>query len=107
MMMEYWEECISEAFDDAGITASEAQIETVASWVEGSHDNYGMAHGHDCIPNPENAEIKELQQEIKRLRNEHDRADEKSDKRLVDVRVSHRIQVIKLQDELENERRQQ
>lgn len=20
--------------------------------MEGAHNNYGMAHGHDCIPNP-------------------------------------------------------
>jgi uncharacterized Rossmann fold enzyme len=104
-MMEYWEECISEAFDDAGIEASKDQIETVASWIEGAHDNYGMAHGHDCIPNPENEEIKQLKQEIKRLNNEHVRADESATKRLVDTRVRHGMRVTALQDELEKERR--
>ena len=58
--MDYWRECISEAFEDAGIAASEAQIETVVSWVEGDHENYGMAHGHDCIPNPLSTEIDNL-----------------------------------------------
>jgi len=50
--MKYWKECISEALEDAGIKATDEQIETVTSWVEGAHDNYSMAHGYDCIPNP-------------------------------------------------------
>jgi hypothetical protein len=63
--MNYWKECISEAFDDAGITASEKQIETVVDWVKGAHENYGMAFGHDCIPNPLESENKRLTQELK------------------------------------------
>lgn len=63
-MYDYWEECISEAFDDAGITASEDQINTVASWVEGAHENYGMAHGHGCIPNPLENENRELKRRL-------------------------------------------
>ena len=50
--MDYWHECITEAFDDAGITATEEQVQVVCSWVQGAHENYGMAHGHDCITNP-------------------------------------------------------
>jgi len=72
--MDYWKECISESFDDVGIVATEEQIKTVASWVEGAHENYGMAFGHDCISNPKNpknTEIenikKEHKEEIKRL----------------------------------------
>ena len=57
--MDYWKECISEAFEDAKITATTEQIDLVASWVEGAHDNYGMAHGHDCIPNPLRQELDE------------------------------------------------
>ncbi len=45
--MEYWKECISEAFDEVGIKATKDQIDTVASWVEGAHENYGMATGSD------------------------------------------------------------
>ncbi len=58
--MDYWLECISEAFDDAKITATEDQINTVQSWIEGAHDNYSTATGGDCIPNPLKTEIKEL-----------------------------------------------
>jgi hypothetical protein len=45
--MDYWRECIEIAFADAGIVATEGQIETVVGAVEGSHENYGMAFGHD------------------------------------------------------------
>lgn len=58
--MDYWIETISEAFEDAGIAATEEQIQTVAGWVEGAHENYGMAHGYDAIPSPASTEIDRL-----------------------------------------------
>jgi hypothetical protein len=64
--MDYWKECISEALEDAGIKASDEQIDTVTSWVEGAHENYGMAHGHDCIPNPMVTENEDLKKKLKR-----------------------------------------
>ena len=67
--MNYWEECISEAFDDAGIEATKEQIEKVASWVEGSHENYGMATGCDCIQSPYISEIEELKKQLEKERN--------------------------------------
>lgn len=60
--MDYWKECISEAFEDAGITATQEQVDTVTSWVEGAHDNYGLATGYDCIPNPLESEITGLKE---------------------------------------------
>lgn len=60
MGRDYWKDCIAEAFEDAGIVANQEQIDTVTSWVEGAHDNYGMSHGHDCIPNPLVEENKKL-----------------------------------------------
>lgn len=63
--MTFWKECVSEAFDEAKITATGEQVEIVASWVEGAHENYGMAHGHDCIPNPLVTENKKLKQELR------------------------------------------
>ena len=50
--MDYWTECISTALDEAGIVATKEQIEIIVGAVEGGHENYGMAHGYDCIPNP-------------------------------------------------------
>ncbi len=63
--MDYWKECIAEALDDVEIKATEKQIAIIASWIEGAHENYGMAFGHDCIPNPLAQENKELMKELK------------------------------------------
>ena len=63
--MDYWLECIKEAFEDTGIIATEEQIRNVAGWVEGAHENYGMAYGHDCIPNPMISEIEKLKMKHK------------------------------------------
>jgi len=75
-MMDYWEECIAEAFEDAGITATKEQIDTVASWVEGAHENYGMAHGYDAIPNPLESEIGELKRKHKKEMDEQEEREE-------------------------------
>lgn len=65
--MNYWEECVGEALCEAGIAASKEQIVSIAAYVQGAHENYGMSHGHDAIPNPlvnENARLlKELNTE--------------------------------------------
>jgi len=66
--MDYWKECIAEAFDDAGIVATQDQIGTVAYWVEGAHENYGMAFGHGCIPNPLVIENDKLKNDIRKER---------------------------------------
>lgn len=67
--MSYWEECIDEALNDAGIEASKEQIELIASWVEGAHENYGMAHGHDVAHRGPDPEIKRLRKELSDERN--------------------------------------
>ena len=66
--MDYWKECITEAFCEAGINATPEQISLVTSCAEGAHENYGMAHGHDCIPNPLLAENDSLRRELRRER---------------------------------------
>ena len=63
--MDYWKECISEALDEVGIKATERQIMIIAECVEGSHENYGMAYGHDAIPNPLETENKNLKKELR------------------------------------------
>jgi len=70
--MDYWEECIESAFNEAGITATQEQIKSVAADVAVSHENYGMAFGYDCIPNPLLSEIQKLEQEIKRNKEKHE-----------------------------------
>ena len=64
--MDYWEECIRESFEDAGIKATDDQIDTVVGWVDGAHENYSMAHGHDCIESPYKAEAEHLKRELKK-----------------------------------------
>ena len=63
-MSDYWRDTIAEAFEDAGITATDMQIATVATWAEGAHDNHSMAHGYDCIPNSHKLEAERLQKEL-------------------------------------------
>jgi len=62
--MDYWEECIRCAFEDAGIVATEEQIQIVIGTVEVSHENYGTAFGYDCIPNPVVEENKKLAKQL-------------------------------------------
>ena len=63
--MDYWRECIVEAFDDAGIVATGQQIDCVAGWVEGAHENHGLATGRECIPNPLVEKIDKLERELR------------------------------------------
>jgi Cys-tRNA synthase (O-phospho-L-seryl-tRNA:Cys-tRNA synthase) len=71
--MDYWKECVSESFDDAGIVATKEQIDIVASWVDGAHENYGMAFGYDAIPNPMLTEVENLKAKIAKLEELHER----------------------------------
>ncbi len=63
--MSYWEECISEAMDEAGIIATEEQVKSIAEAAEGAHENYSMAFGHDSGPNPLIQENKKLKEKLK------------------------------------------
>lgn len=66
--MDYWTECIEEALDCAGLVATKDQIAIVADFVSGAHDNYGMAFGHDRIPNPMVEENRKLQESLDKER---------------------------------------
>ena len=71
--MNYWEECIKEAFEDSGIKATDEQIQNVVSWVDGAHENYGLATGEDIANanyiSDEAAELKSMKaaQEKRRI----------------------------------------
>jgi hypothetical protein len=71
-MKDYWEECIAEALEDAKVSATGDQIAIIAGWVEGAHENYGMAHGYDSIPNPMISEIEMLKADHRRYIAEKD-----------------------------------
>ena len=64
-MNDYWRDCVAESFEDAGISASSEQIDTVASWVEGAFENYSLATGAECIPNPQVVEAKEYLRKVR------------------------------------------
>lgn len=44
-MSDYWWETISEACEDAGLSVSREQVDTLTCWVEGAYENYSLAHG--------------------------------------------------------------
>ena len=71
--MEYWKVCIEEALCEAGIKATENQINEVAIWVEGAHENFGTATGSENIPNPMSSEVDDLKMKIKSLEAAHER----------------------------------
>jgi DnaJ-class molecular chaperone len=64
--MDYYKECIEEAFEDAKITATKEQMDTVISWVEGAAENEGLATGRECIPNPVQLENEALKSNLER-----------------------------------------
>lgn len=66
--MDYWEECVSIALEDAEVTVTKEQLDIIVGGIEGGHENYGMAHGHDCIPNPLAQENSDLRLELKEER---------------------------------------
>ena len=69
-MSNYWKDVVPEILDDAGIVYTPEQLAQVIEGVEGCHENYGMAHGHDALPNPDRLEIDKLK---KALRTEQDK----------------------------------
>ena|ERR1700722_19783214 len=63
---EYWQECISDALEEAGLTASQKQISTIAEHVQGSHENYGMAFYSPPAGEHLRSEIAGLKRQVKR-----------------------------------------
>ena len=63
--MSYWEEYVSAALDSAGVDVSKEQLTSIIDDVEAGHEMYGMAHGHECIPNPLENEVRELRGQLK------------------------------------------
>ena len=62
--MDYWDECVRCALEEAGVIATEEQIVLVAEAVKGGHENYGLAMGHECIPNPLQREVEGLKADV-------------------------------------------
>ena len=71
--MDYWREVIDEALACAGVVATDEQREQIAGDIEVSHENYGMAMGHDVASSNLRAarerELKDAQDALERERN--------------------------------------
>jgi hypothetical protein len=68
--MDYWREAFCAALDEAGMVyPAEQQLLLAVKVLEGAHENYGMAFGHDCIPNPIEEENKRLIKALEKERN--------------------------------------
>jgi hypothetical protein len=67
--MNYWKEALCSALEEAGTDIPpDDKLEIAAEVIEGAFDNYGMAHGHDCIPNPLKSEVERLSKDLKNER---------------------------------------
>jgi DnaJ-class molecular chaperone len=68
--MDYWKECISEALDEAKVEATADQITSIASAVEGAHDNHGLYTGDDVADANYNSskddEVKNLKDQLEK-----------------------------------------
>ena len=71
--MNLWKECIREALCDAGIAATDEQIETIVGCCEGLHENYGMYSGDENIPNPAESQAKQELDSLKREKEANER----------------------------------
>lgn len=71
--MNYWDEAVRAAFDEAEITATEEQILQVVDFMEGAHENEFMCHAP--VENP-------LIHEISELKRKHENETKDAEKRL-------------------------
>jgi len=60
MSFEYWVAAVEGGLELANVELTSKQIETIASAVEGSFENYSTGTGRDCIPNPYKTELDDL-----------------------------------------------
>lgn len=72
-MSDYWREAVEIALNDTGVVATDKQVDDIAGSIEISHENYGMAHGHDVASANYSAarqrEIDEAWRAVERERN--------------------------------------
>lgn len=67
-MNDYWDECIRIAFEEAGIEATDDQINIVVGAVAGAYENIGMATYIPSGPSQAEKELQELKKEIEKQR---------------------------------------
>ena len=66
--MDYWEEAVTTALEEAGVVATAEQSDHITGSMEVSHEQHGMAHGHDVastnLSAARDAEIATLRKDI-------------------------------------------
>lgn len=65
MSKDYWYECAEGALDEAGIAATDEQIDLVAGVFQGFHENYGTYSGNDIFNANRSAELRRQEEELK------------------------------------------
>lgn len=50
--IEYWKECLMGAAEECELILTDIQADYIADCISRGHENYSMAFGYDCIPNP-------------------------------------------------------
>jgi len=74
MTMDYWTEHADIAISEAGLTATKAQLDIIAGVIEGAHDHYGQAMGHDvATSNFVGAQERERKDALRQLEEEKDK----------------------------------
>ncbi len=67
-MTDYWTEHAEIALDEAGLTATPKQIDTIAGVIESAHEFYGQSMGHDVasknFQSAKDGEIRDLKKEL-------------------------------------------
>lgn len=100
--MEYWEECVSEALEDAGLSATRKQIEAIAGWVEGAHDNYGMATGSDVATTNYHASYEsKIAEANARTNDEVEAVSRKLEQRIKEIANNYERRIYSLVSEIE------
>jgi len=66
--VDYWIECTETALEEAGITATEAQIKTIADCFQGGLENYDMAFPSGAPDLPKESELDKVRAKLKRER---------------------------------------
>lgn len=65
---DYWKEAVESSLDEAGVTATLEQLEAIAGDMKVSHEQVGMAFGHDVASQNYQAEkdrtIADLRKEL-------------------------------------------
>jgi thiamine pyrophosphate-dependent acetolactate synthase large subunit-like protein len=95
---EFWIECISNAAEECSLTLSPEQLDSMANYVQVSHENYGQAF----YSPPASDRLSEIQREhsaaIHAMKNDADRAERNAKDAIRKLARVHRDDHITIED---------